>query len=288
MSKPIIKWFGGKSRFAKKIVPIISQIPHEIFVDCFGGGGNIILSKSPSRCEIYNDIDSGLVNFFKILRDPKKSVEFQEKLRLTPFSREEFEYCRDNYNPDLEDDVEKARMWFTRIRQSFGGLGVCWAVSKTATNKGDLDVAAWISAIERIQDVTTRFRNIKIENKDWENMFDLYDTEKTLWYLDPPYVQDVRSNAQYENDFTNEQHMKLIKRLLEMKGMCILSGYANDIYKQLEQTGWGIIQFDAYSMAFANVGAQNETQGEKEPAKDDFKRVECLWVDPKTKKKLMI
>lgn len=57
-----IRWLGGKGLIVAKLLPLIP--PHRIYVEPFGGGANLLLAKEPSLVEVYNDLDSGLVNFF--------------------------------------------------------------------------------------------------------------------------------------------------------------------------------------------------------------------------------
>lgn len=69
-----ICWFGGKGLMVSKLLPLIP--PHHIYVEVFGGGASLLFAKEPSPVEVYNDIDSGLVNFFRVLRDPEKFARF--------------------------------------------------------------------------------------------------------------------------------------------------------------------------------------------------------------------
>jgi len=62
-------WFGGKGKMVKKLLPLIPQ--HKIYVEVFGGGASLLFAKEPSPVEVYNDLNSDLVNFFRVLRDPK-------------------------------------------------------------------------------------------------------------------------------------------------------------------------------------------------------------------------
>ena len=68
MVKPPIPWFGGKQSMLSTLLPIIENITHKTFVDVFGGGGSVVFAKKPGL-DIYNDLDSGLVNFYRRLRD---------------------------------------------------------------------------------------------------------------------------------------------------------------------------------------------------------------------------
>lgn len=80
--------------------------PHYIYVEPFGGAAWLLFAKPPSPVEVYNDIDSGLVNFYRVLRDPEKFKEFYRLVSLTPYSREEFYYCMSTWK-ECENDVEK-------------------------------------------------------------------------------------------------------------------------------------------------------------------------------------
>jgi hypothetical protein len=76
-------WFGGKQKLADDIIGLFP--PHNVYVEVFGGGGSVLLSKTPSTLDVYNDVDDGLVCFFTCLRDePERLIAL---LELTPYSR---------------------------------------------------------------------------------------------------------------------------------------------------------------------------------------------------------
>ncbi|RKJ72177.1 DNA adenine methylase, partial [Butyricicoccus sp. 1XD8-22] len=126
--KSPINWFGGKYYMANKIIEIFPQ--HKIFVEVFGGSGQLTFSKEPSEIEIYNDIDSGLITFFSILRDEEKSNKLIEKIHLTPFSREEFYICRDTWRNE-SDEIERVRKWYVTVMQSFSTNMSSWKPTKS-------------------------------------------------------------------------------------------------------------------------------------------------------------
>src|SRR3954471_23822281 len=89
-----ITWFGGKGMLARKIAPLFP--PHHCYVEPFCGGASCLFAKPPSPVEVINDLDSDIVTFFRVLRDPQKFEAFYRLAALTPYSREE--YCRHRAN----------------------------------------------------------------------------------------------------------------------------------------------------------------------------------------------
>ena len=66
-------WVGGKTQLAPDI---IKQIPndHKTYVEVFGGAGSVLYQKEPSRLEIFNDINSELINLHRIIRNNPQSL----------------------------------------------------------------------------------------------------------------------------------------------------------------------------------------------------------------------
>jgi len=272
-----IRWLGGKGRIVAKLLPLIP--PHRIYVEPFGGGANLLLAKEPSLVEVYNDLDSGLVNFFRVLRDEEKFARFYKQVRLTPYSREEFYYCKETWENE-EDEVMRAVKWFVLARQNFGGVfGNSWGFAVTASNRGMSDVTSkWLSTIDMLPDICERLLRVEIEHQDFRNIFATYDTEETFFYVDPPYVPQTRRAGQYKHEMTAEDHQDLVDILLHIKGKAMLSGYDNDIYKRLEEHGWVKLTFER---TCSTVGRTRNTNLLGDGAlKNKQPRTECVWLSP--------
>lgn len=90
---PAIRYHGGKFRLAPWI---IEQMPdHVCYVEPFGGAAGVLLQKPRSYAEVYNDLDSEVVNLFRVLRDPELNQRLQEVCALTPYSRDEFRAAKE-------------------------------------------------------------------------------------------------------------------------------------------------------------------------------------------------
>jgi DNA adenine methylase len=57
---------GGKRRLAKHILPLMGE--HTTYVEPFAGGAAMFFMKEPSKVEVINDINSDLVNLYRVVR----------------------------------------------------------------------------------------------------------------------------------------------------------------------------------------------------------------------------
>jgi len=271
-----IHWFGGKGRMVAKLLPLLP--PHRIYVEPFGGGASLLFAKDPSPVEVYNDLDSGLVNFFRVLRDPEKFIRFYHLASFTPHSREEFNFCRATWQ-ECEDEVELAYRWFIVARMSFGGdFGHSWAFAVTQSRRGMAGTTSkWLSTLEMLPAIHERMMRVQIEHDDFRNVIKTYDTPETLFYLDPPYVPETRKDGKYKHELAIEDHEELVNLILGVAGKVILSGYNHPIYKPLENAGWERIDFQTACYAVAKTRATG-IQGEGAATKR-APRVESVWIN---------
>jgi DNA adenine methylase len=270
-----IWWFGGKGHQVKRILPLFP--PHRIYVEPFGGGASLLFAKEPSKTEVYNDLDSGLVRFFRVLRDPEKFARFYHLACLTPYSREEYYFCRDTQE-ECEDEVEGAYRWFVMARQSFGGrLDRGWSYIVDSSSRGMASTCSrWLSTLEILPAISRRLMRVQIEHQDFRQIFKAYDTPDTLFYCDPPYVLRTRRSGGYRCEMTDDDHRELVDLLLGLKGKAVLSGYANEIYRPLEDAGWQ--RHDSRITCFVGRGTRGTGVLEDDAAKR--MRVESVWVSP--------
>lgn len=253
MAKSPINWFGGKFYMANKIVELFPE--HRCFVEVFGGAGHILFKKKPSDIEVFNDINSDLINFFRVLRDENKFRELHRRLQLTPHSREEFQRCYNTWDEET-DEIERVRKWYVTLMQcyskSFGNSS--WSYTKSISRSGmSQSTSQWLGKIDKdMPEAVERLRRVQIENLDYKDIVKRYDNKDTLFYLDPPYIHDTRKMTYtYEFEMKTEEHKELVKLLLGIKGKVILSGYDHETYNPLTDNGWikvCIGEFDKKSM----------------------------------------
>ncbi len=269
-----VRWFGAKTRLVDRLLPLIPQ--HHTYVEPFGGGASLLFAKEPSPVEVYNDLDSGLVNFFRVLRDPAKFERFYRMVCMTPYAREEFDFCRRSWQ-ECEDDVERAYRWFVVARMSFSGhFGHSWSsVVRESRCNISASVNVWLQGVEMLPEAHARLMMVQVEHLDFRHILKRYDDKDTFFYLDPPYVRFTRKTGRYSVEMSDEDHRDMVSLLLGLKGKALLSGYSNPLYLPLEEAGWRRLDFPAVCYAAGKTD---------EPARA---RVESVWMNYAPEVKLL-
>lgn len=215
---------GGK----KKSVPyILPRLPYyKVYVEPFGGSAVILLNRQPSQLEVYNDRFGGVVSFYRCIRDQEKIRKLIERLDLTIHAREEFVWCKDSWE-NVNDDVERAARWYYASMYSFGSIGRHFGRSLP----GSKGMAGKIrNVIKHFPEIHERFRNVQVENQDWYECINDYDSYETVFYLDPPYIDAYKST--YKHEMNNDEYHKMLDTIFNCKGFVALSGYSNPIYEK--------------------------------------------------------
>jgi len=235
-------WYGGKYSHSDWLLPLLPNTQH--FCDVFGGSAAVLLNRTPSPVETYNDIDGEVVNFFRVLRDTPDQLIKQ--IGLTPFSREEFDIAI-NGSGELSD-IERARRFYIRARQVRTGLAQTastgrWANCKLTSRAGMAGaVSRWLGSVESLPQIAQRFLRVQIENDSAINVIQRYDSKDTLFYCDPPYVHETRGDSKaYKYEMTDSEHRELAGVLKEAEGKVALSGYHCDLMDELYE-GWYITE----------------------------------------------
>jgi DNA adenine methylase len=223
-----------KDIILKKIIPLIPE--HNLYCEPFAGGLSILFNKEKSNLEVVNDINSGLINFYRVMQDKDNAEILKEKLVWTPYSRKLYEELRNGWFLQ-ESKLERAYQWFAVLLMSFGGkFNSGYRIQKSCQNNNTS--IKFERMISRINYFNARLKNVFVECDDFRTIIKRYDTENTFFYLDPPYVHEKRSNNYYEDEMSNEDHEELINLLICAKGKILLSGYDNAIYDKLVEVGF--------------------------------------------------
>jgi DNA adenine methylase len=290
-----IPYYGGKYYIADWIISFFPK--HDVFVDVFGGSGAILLSKPPSRVEVYNDIDRNLTSFFKVLRD--KTEELVDYLYLTPVSRIEFERLSQVLNDPNASEFDKAVAVYYISHISWNGRLIypSFAPFEMSLNKRTKKIETIYNKLPKLFNIAQRFKNVIIENLDYKKVILKYDSPKTLIYMDPPYPLDTRtqgSDALYRFDWTNEQQEEFIDFIINanLQSDLIISSYENTIYNKLLDWGFVIQKKQVPCFGGGNLAEVLEVNGVK-VKKMKFRenkppREEALYIKVKPENKAQL
>ena len=187
-----------------------------MYVEVFGGAGSLLFAKSPAELDIYNDLDSGLVNFFRVLRDPDDAARLSDLLRLTPYSREEWQACLRGVDANV-DPVESARRFYVMVTQSFNCnfTGNSW---RHSVSIGTNAAQSYHHNIERLPYITQRLQGVQVEHDDFARLIAAYDAPNALFYCDPPYLAETRRSGTYRREMSRADHERLLKAVTTCRG----------------------------------------------------------------------
>lgn len=267
----LLKYPGSKWSTASWI---ISNFPagyeKMTYLEPFFGSGAVFFNKKRSAVETIGDIDSNVTNLFKVIRDKPK--ELARLVQYTPWSREEYSGSYTMTGDSLED----ARRFLVRMWQAIGAKSSDITGWRSNIKTVNGNVPQWsmqlpkniIRTCRRLQHSGTKI--VQIENRPAVDLIQRYARENVFIYCDPPYVLSTRSGRIYAHEMKDSDHVELLELLKKHPGPAMISGYENDIYKDILE-GWHIQKQFAYC-----EGGQ--------------KREEILWMnyEPTTTKQMSL
>jgi DNA adenine methylase len=271
--KIVFGWYGGKFSHLEWLLPLLPKCHH--YCEPFSGSGAVLLNREPSPVETYNDIDGEVVNFFRVLRDQHESLI--KNISLTPFSREEYFNAIYDSKQNVSE-LEQARRFYIKARQTRTGLAQTaslgrWANCKDTSRAGMSGVVSrWLGGIDALDEIAQRLIRVQIENRPAIDIIRLYDSPKTLFYCDPPYLHATRGDAKaYGFEMDENQHREFAEAVNECEGMVAVSGYDHPLMDELFKSGkW-----------FKTLGSDKTIHSTKGT------RREILWTNYETQKQVM-
>lgn len=225
MDSPL-KWVGSKRLLKRRICSLIPK-EHEVYVEPFVGSGAVFFFKNstrmgnepkPSRLEVLNDVDSLLINFYRVIQDPATFTEFLERLDCSLISRDLFmEYRASDWH--ALDPVERAFRMYYIVKTSFGGLfrfnqeGRC---NSPFASTPDKKARSYLFKKAPLVAAHERLRGVVLLDLDYLKVIDEYDSPAAFFYFDPPYETDYAYNKPFD-------HEALARRCKHIEGKFVLS-----------------------------------------------------------------
>lgn len=241
--KPFVKWAGGKRQILKYIRKFIDNSHEEnnsdfVYIEPFLGGGAVFFDLSHKKA-IINDLNSDLINAYKIIKSQKYNdliVALKELDALYRENPDEFYYDkraedRENGWPDKFDEVHRAARMIFLNKTCYNGL-------YRVNSKGQFNtpIGRYSNPVICDENNIVEIHNflsdndIQIYNYSYEKVIDMAK-ENDIVYIDPPYdYEDDDGFTKYQmNGFTFEDFKKLktyCDKALERGAYVIISNNA--------------------------------------------------------------
>jgi len=209
----IVPYLGEKSKFANFIVP---NIPTNIstYVEPFGGMMGIFFALDFTKYKdvdfIYNDKNNLNYLLFKNLQNNI----FIDLVNSTEVDEDYYRSCLKNMI------TEKDEMF----------LSLYWLVILTCSSPYEIGKDSWRNNSEfeifkmKYKAYSHYLNKIdEIHNYDYQKVIDMYDSESTFFYVDPPYMG--KEEYYINHDFNKDTHKELAETLSKIKGKFLLSYY---------------------------------------------------------------
>ena len=115
-----IGWIGGKRMLRKAILERFPTDEVGRYVEVFGGAAWVLFAKEKkaNQLEVYNDINSNLVNLFRCVK--YHCGELQREMEWMLTSREQFFDCLAQGQGRGLTDIQRAARFFYTVKISFG------------------------------------------------------------------------------------------------------------------------------------------------------------------------
>lgn len=182
-------------------------------------GGSIFFLKPLANVNVINDLNGELINLYKIVKHHKDELLKQFDFEL--YSRQRFKEFISMDKSHLTD-IQRAAIFMLVQHMSYRARIPAQTFN---TSKCEQAVRPIEKFEEKINQATKKLRTAVIENKSWEKCIEIYDTEKTFFFCDPPYL-DLTG---YGVGFGVDQYELMSTLAKTMKGKIMIT--INDIPK---------------------------------------------------------
>lgn len=241
MTIPLFSYYGGKQNLAKRIINVLPG--YGCFVEPFAGGAAIffLMNRRKNTIEVLNDRNNLITNIYRVFQDKEKFDLVTHKLKYTLYSREEYDLsvkiCK---NPENYSDIDKAWAFWVNIESSFSRiLNNGFSISN---KKNPGRQILFENKKKNFRNVYNRLMGVVVENLDAIDCIKKYDSKDTFFYIDPPYLY---ADQGHYSGYGEEDYIKLINVLKNIKGKFILSGYDNSFV----DPNWDCIKFKVKTTA---------------------------------------
>ena len=241
MSKPFIKWAGGKYRLADKLIPVMPDKfnpSKNTYIEPMAGSGGFFFKYGPKHAYL-SDINQNLITTYNVIKNDVKNLIKSLKQHKELHNKDYFYKNRDLFNELIQkgdDHLNIASLFIYLNRTCFNGL-------YRENSKGEFNVPIGsyknptICDEENLLSVNKILQSTDIACHGYEESINRVK-EGDFVYIDPPYIPlDPVSFTKYsKDDFGKAQHKELSAfcDLIDKKGgYFMLSNSDTELTKEI-------------------------------------------------------
>lgn len=252
-----IRWAGSKKKILNEMLSFFDK-SSKVYVEPFLGSGVVLINlinniDEFSFEEIYvNDINSNIINFYKLLKDDYEYAKKQIKKIINKYNsfseenlKEEFFYdIRVKYNKIDKSHKIKSIYFYFLMKAGYNGV-------YRENKKGEFNVP--FGRKEKINFdsnglklIAEKLEKVKFYNYDYIKFFNMLKKRNILKdafiYFDPPYIPEEKIISKKQELYTNKnfEHNEFVKYIMQINTTKFLismseSKQADMIYKDFEK-----------------------------------------------------
>jgi DNA adenine methylase len=266
MSKPFLKWAGGKSQSLaflqyhmceRTVLGGITNTIEGRFIEPFVGSGVVFMNMNAGEYVI-NDINTDLVLIYKALQaNGEEFIEMCEELFIPENNHQEkYNSLREEFNNTDTKDIRRGALFVYLNRHGFNGL--CRYNKSGGFNVpfGKYDSVSFPK--ENLTKAIDKLKGVIIFNRSFEEIMAM-TVPGDVCYLDPPYVP-MSSTASFTDyattGFTYEDQKILARAAEESEAKIFISNHDNEVTRELYKNATEIITTEVTRFISADASSR--------------------------------
>ena len=221
--KPVIKWVGGKTQLLKELKEIIIPALKEdsYYYEPFCGGAALALDLEHKNT-ILNDLNSELINMYKVIRDNSEELIAELKCFQNSHNAEFYYHIRNLDRTDAlskMSDVVKAARTIYLNKTCFNGLYRVNSKGQFNSPIGRTSSGKTPDIVQEdlIREMSKFLKTVQFHNGDYRESL-VHAKNGDVVFFDPPYDQDESISSDGFVGYQKEGWTR--KDLEELKTVC--------------------------------------------------------------------
>lgn len=217
---PVIKWAGGKRRFAETIVGILGKECNNYYEPFIGGAAILLFMEVPNAT--CSDTNEELINLYNVIKHHPQDLIKELAENFVPYHSKDFYYEIRAWDRDREryaqiSNIKKAARFMYLNRTCYNGL---WRVNKKGENNVPFGkyVNPTILVENAILEASLYFNtsNVNFEVSDYRAIAERAQ-EGDIVYFDPPYDIETGQSSfvEYTQDGFTRENQRELKELCD-------------------------------------------------------------------------